>query len=101
MRGTVNTWSKEGIDSFIGVISSVIVMCLNERVGESTLMWLKLRAGEGEQQAVNLEMALRGMTVRVKELDGEWRVFWLTVMWVPREMHRMVQDTCRLSGVSC
>lgn len=81
----MNSWSEEGIDLFIGVISSVMVMCLNKGVGKSTLVWLKLRAGEGEQQAVNLEMALKGITVRVTELDGEWRVFWLTVMWVPQE----------------
>lgn len=97
MKGTVITWSKEGIDSFIGVISSVIVMCLSEGVGGSTLVWLKLQSGEGEQQAVNLEMALRGMTVRVKELNGEWRVFWLTILWVTRKMRSVVQNTCRLS----
>lgn len=39
---------------------------------------------------MNLEMALRGLTIRVKELDGEWRVSWLTLMRVPWEMCRVV-----------
>lgn len=46
MRRAVNTWSEEGIDSFIGVINSVIIMCPNEGVRESTLVWLKLWQGK-------------------------------------------------------
>lgn len=61
MRGAVNTWSKEGIDSFIGVINSVIVM--SKRGSERKHVGVaEAAAGEGEQQAVNLEMALRGLS---------------------------------------
>lgn len=81
---------ERSVDSFIGVISSVIIMCPDEGVRESTLVWLKLWTGEGEQQAVNLELAQRSLTIRVKELDGEWRVCWLTLTWVPWEMCRVV-----------
>lgn len=51
-RGTVNTRSEEGIDSFIWIIISLIGTWPNEWMEESTLVWPKHQAGEGEQQAV-------------------------------------------------
>lgn len=56
-------------------------------MGESPLVGLQHRSGEGEQQTVNLEMVLEVLTVKVKELDDDGRgICGLHLTWVVREM---------------